>query len=396
MTADPTKYGLVENWPLPPSGAGKLDGTNFVVKDVFDLAGRVSGYGSPDWKKSHEKAPANAPVVSKLLAAGAALSGVSQTDELAFSLDGTNSHYGTPLNVQDDRRIPGGSSSGSGSMCAAGLCDFALGTDTAGSVRVPAAYQGIYGLRTTHGAISLQGVLPLGPSFDAVGLFARSPETMQDVVSVLLADNEATIKNVRIEKAAFLLLDPDIASLASRIFNTVEYVIGKLDRHTNTVKLDELARRFGIMRGYEAWQAHGSWFESVKPDLSPLVAERLQACREVNGAQYQDSFDFRLGLKTYMRSYLPADTAILLPTTWSYAPLIESDGEVMALNRLRNIELNSLASFCGLPQLNLPFRLENDQPQKFFGFSLVGAYGSDAALVRLACRLKRTLPEQFL
>jgi amidase len=401
VLADPARCGLVQSWPVAPSGAGKLDGLNFVVKDVFDLAGRVSGYGSPDWKLSHDKASANAPVVNKLLAAVATLTGVTQTDELAFSLDGINAHYGTPLNWQDAGCIPGGSSSGSGSMCAFGFCDFALGTDTAGSVRVPAAYQGIYGLRTTHGAISLEGVLPLGPSFDTVGIFARSPDLLQDVASVLVSGNESTIKNVRIEKAAFLLLDPDLASLASRVFNTIEYVIGTLDRHTNTIKLDELARRFGIMRGYEAWQAHGEWYQTVQPNLSPTVRERLLACREVNGAQYQDSFDFRLGLKTYMRSFLPADTAILLPTTWSFAPLLESDSETMALNRTRNIELNSLASFCGLPQINIPFRTnESDlvygDKQEYFGFSLVGAYGCDLPLIRLAQRLKRTLSEQFL
>ena len=165
--------------------------------------------------------------------------------------------------------------------------------------------------------------------------------------------------------------------------------------------LDELARRFGIMRGYEAWQAHGEWYQTVQPSLSPMVRDRLIACREVNGAQYQDSFDFRLGLKTYMRSFLPADTAILLPTTWSFAPLLESDSETMALNRTRNIELNSLASFCGLPQINIPFRTnESDlvygDKQQYFGFSLVGAYGCDLPLIRLAQRLKRTLPEQFL
>src|SRR6201997_2268337 len=162
---------------LQPTGPGPLAGLDFAVKDLIDVAGHITGGGNPDWLRTHAAAARSAPVVEKLLAAGAALRGKTITDELAFSLEGGNAHYGTPLNPACPDRIPGGSSSGSASAVAARLVDFALGTDTGGSVRVPASFCGLFGFRPTHNAIPLTGVVPFAPSYDTIGWFASDAVT---------------------------------------------------------------------------------------------------------------------------------------------------------------------------------------------------------------------------
>ncbi|HWI12737.1 MAG TPA: amidase family protein, partial [Burkholderiales bacterium] len=158
---------------LPGASSGPLAGLTFAAKDIYDVIGHRTGFGSPDWLRTHEPAASTAPVVQQLLDAGATMVGKTQTDELTYSLNGENAHYGTPVNVNAPGRIPGGSSSGSAAAVAAGLVDFALGSDTGGSVRAPASFCGIYGIRPTHGRVSLRGACPLAATFDTAGWFAR-------------------------------------------------------------------------------------------------------------------------------------------------------------------------------------------------------------------------------
>src|SRR5881409_4155035 len=167
---------------------GPLLGLTFAVKDIYDVAGHRTGFGSPDWLRTHGPATRTAPVVQRLLDAGAHLVGKTNTDELTWSLTGENAHYGAPVNVNAPGRITGGSSSGSAAAAAAGLVDFALGSDTGGSVRAPASFCGIYGLRPTHGRISLEGACPLASSFDTCGWFARDPVLLERIGRVLLGD----------------------------------------------------------------------------------------------------------------------------------------------------------------------------------------------------------------
>jgi amidase len=174
---------------LPGAATGPLAGLTFAAKDLFDVAGYVACAGNPDWLRTHAPAGKTAPVVQTLLEAGATLMGKTVTDELAFSMSGENIHYGTPINPAAPARIPGGSSSGSASATASKLVDFALGTDTSGSIRVPASYCGLFSLRPTHGRISCQGVIPLAPSFDTVGWVARDATLLQRIGEVLLADH---------------------------------------------------------------------------------------------------------------------------------------------------------------------------------------------------------------
>ena len=183
MTLTDTADAFVSTFTVAGAGDGPLSGLTFAAKDIYDVAGHVTGCGNPDWARTHPPAEAHAPAVATLLAAGATLVGKTHTDELAYSLMGANAHYGTPKNTADPRRVPGGSSSGSVAAVAAGLVDIGLGSDTGGSVRLPASFCGVYGLRTTHGLLPLDTAMPLAPSFDTVGWYSSDLGTMTRIAA---------------------------------------------------------------------------------------------------------------------------------------------------------------------------------------------------------------------
>src|SRR6478735_9420817 len=213
---------FIERFTVEPTGHGPLDGLTFAVKDLIDVAGHRTGGGNPTWLATHPPATVHAICVEQLLAAGARCEGKTITDEIAFSLLGENHFYGTPLNPAAPDRVPGGSSNGSASAVACGLIDFALGTDTGGSVRIPASNCGIWGWRPSHGLISVAGVMPFSPTLDTVGVFTRSAELLQRVATVLLATDASTTADVPgsicIVREAFELADPAVGkSLAEPI-----------------------------------------------------------------------------------------------------------------------------------------------------------------------------------
>src|SRR5262249_23337023 len=202
---------FVETFDLPPTGDGPLAGLRFAVKDLIDIAGRKTGCGNPSWRDTHPPARNHAVCVDQLLTAGAHCVGKTVSDEGAFSLIGGNHFYGTPLNPRAPDRVPGGSSSGSASAVACGLADFALGTDTGGSVRVPASNCGVWGLRPSHDFISVAGVMPFAPTFDTVGIHARSAEVLARAAPALLASApapSAAPRNIYILREAFALAEP--------------------------------------------------------------------------------------------------------------------------------------------------------------------------------------------
>src|SRR5438034_4063347 len=187
---------------LQGAPAGPLAGLTFAAKDLFDIAGHVTGAGNPDWLALHQPAARTAPLVQRLVDSGASMVGKTHTDELSRGIFGENAHYGTPTNPKAPGRVPGGSSSGSAAAAAAGTCDFALGSDTGGSVRVPASFCGLYGIRPTHGRVHLSGAMAMAPSFDVAGWFASGPGVFRRVGHVLL---EGVSSPARVE--ALLVLE---------------------------------------------------------------------------------------------------------------------------------------------------------------------------------------------
>jgi amidase len=198
------------------ANAGILAGKTFAVKDVFAVKGHTNSAGNPNWLKTAQQATSDSPSIAKLLAAGADLHGMAVTDELMYSLNGENVHYGTPVNPYGADRVPGGSSSGSAVAVAAKLTDFAIGTDTGGSIRIPSSYCGIYGFRPSHGAVDISGVIPLAESFDTVGWMARDVGLLKDIGTVLLGNRTVgkdADEQLLIDEALVGIAEPNVQAL---------------------------------------------------------------------------------------------------------------------------------------------------------------------------------------
>jgi amidase len=253
---------------------GPLSDLSFAAKDIFDVAGYVTGNGNPDWKAAHEAAEKTAWAVQVLVEAGATMIGKTITEELTWGLTGENTHYGIPVNPHAPGRIPGGSSSGSASVVAGGLVDFALGSDTLGSVRAPASFCGLYGLRPTHGRISVEGVLPQAPSYDTVGWFARDADTFAQVGSVLLQNEivEARPKRMILAEDAFELADKGVANALQPAIERIVSLIGiSSTERLGSAPLTDWIQQQYILQSREAWESAREWIEQVNPVLCTLV-----------------------------------------------------------------------------------------------------------------------------
>ena len=366
---------------------GPLAGVPFAVKDIFDVAGVITGRGNPDWLASHEPAAANAPAVQALLDAGARLVGKAITEELAFSVVGINPYYGTPTNVAAPGRVCGGSSSGSAATVGGGLVDLALGSDTGGSVRVPASYCGIYGMRPTHGRISLEGVMPLAPSFDTVGWFARDPELFATIGRVLLGGSESDVPPPRralLARDAFARLEPGVEAALRPAVRHVETWLG--DAEPVTVSDDGLDAWYGLFRtlqGAEAWAAHGAWIESARPRLGPLLQERLSLARTIPEAQVAEARDRQRAICGRLDELLGSGAVLILPSAAGVAPRIDATMAEHEAVRARVIGITCIASLGGLPQVSLPLARLDAGP---VGLSLIAPRHQDGLLLDLVAR----------
>ena len=377
--------------PVPQAGSGPLAGLRFGVKDLFDVAGSPTSGGQPLLLALSGLKTRHAATVQKLLDAGAAFGGKTITDELAFSMNGNNAHFGAPLNGGAPERITGGSSSGSASAVSNRLVDFALGTDTGGSVRAPASHCGLVGLRPTHGRVSLEGCLDLSPSFDTCGWFTRDVATFARVADVLLGEDTGhALQGPRLRLLAptdaWAFAAPVAADAFAAARRRVEAALGAAMpcEVVPDGDADAMYWHYRHVQGREAWMTDGAFIERHAPPLGPGVAERFAWAREVSDAQVAAGQAFRERLRTQLRQQLGEGGVLLLPTMPDIAPL-RSDSEA-ALEDYRNraLRLLCLAGLAGLPQLSLPWATRLGAP---LGLSLVGPPGSDRALVRLAERV---------
>ena len=362
---------------------GPLAGATFAVKDIFDVAGTVTGRGNPDWLATHEAAARHAPAVQALLAAGARLVGKVVTEELAFSAVGINPHYGAPKNVAAPGRIAGGSSSGSASAVGGGLVDLALGSDTGGSVRLPASYNGILGMRPSHGRISLDGIMPLAPSFDTVGWFARDPQLFATAGRVLLGDWAPGRRPVRLLLArdAFERAEPRVWDALRPAIQALEQRLGEARPVTVSEEgLDAWHDIFRTVQGAEAWAEHGPWIESARPNIGPFLIERLRLASRLTAAEVEEAEAQRALIRRRLDQLLAGDALLLLPSAAGPAPRIDATMAEHERVRLRVIGITSIASLGGLPQVSLPLgRL----PEGPVGLSLIAPRGQDALLLDL-------------
>ena len=377
--------------PVPHAATGPLSGLCFAAKDLFDVAGYPTGGGQPFVLAMSGIKTTTAPAVQQLLDAGARFIGKTVTDELAFSMNGNNAHFGAPINGAAPNRISGGSSSGSASAVSSNLCDFALGSDTGGSVRAPANHCGLYGIRPTHGRISLSGVLDLAPSLDTCGYFARDVETFARVSSVLLGADVAPLPDkIRLLKPTDLwtLLNAEATAAQAAPLARVEAALGTAQ--PTTVVLDDMDTmywRFRYLQGREAWMVNGPLIERFCPPLGPGVAERFDWSRQVTDAQFAQATVYRERFKKHLAILLDADGVLVLPTVPDIAPLCHDSDEKMESYRNRAVQMLCVSGLSGFPQISMPLGQRLGAP---LGLSLLGPAGSDASLVRLAQRIVHT------
>ena len=363
---------------------GPLYGLTFATKDIFDIAGRVTGCGNPDWLASHAPATKHAAAVQKLLDAGVHMVGKTITDELAFSLNGQNFHYGTPRNAVTPDRVPGGSSCGSASAVGHGIVDLALGSDTGGSVRIPACLNGIFGIRPTHDAVDSTGVMALAASFDTIGWFARDARTLARAGDVLLpADRSGIALNrIYIARDAFAITDDSVAdAVRAALTRAALPVAAELDLASELGGLPEWLKRFRRLQPREIWAEHGAWIESRKPAFGPEIAERFALAKSVSATPEGDDRDFRARVAAHLDRVLGLNGVLLIPTAGTIAPRLDMSKEELAQFRDRTLTLTSIAGLGRLPQVQLP---AGNVDGAAVGLSLIGPRGSDRALLALA------------
>jgi amidase len=375
----------------PPAGRGDLSGVRVAVKDLFAVAGHRVGAGVPAWLDTAEIETRSADAVQALMDAGATLAGIAHTDELAFGLGGDNAHYGTPANPAAPGTLPGGSSSGSASAVALGLADLGLGTDTAGSIRVPGSYCGLFGLRATTGAVSLRGALALAPTFDAAGLIARDLDLLERAFAALHPGApEAAPPRILVDPSLFALADSGIcASLTAALRAARPRLDADLEPIAAPLAPDATAAWFSAFRTvqmHEAWTERGRFIAQHPDALSPDVDARFREGSMIEAADVVRARAQLSHARAVLDRLVPTDAVLVLPTTATAAP-VASDAEAVSDARGRTLPLTAIASWSGRPALSVPLGAHLGRPS---GLSIIGPPHGERTLLRLARLLMST------
>ena len=375
--------------PVKNAPAGPLSGLTLAVKDLFDVKGYPTGAGSPIALAQSGIKTKTAPIVKTLLDAGARFVGKTHTDELAFSLNGKNAHFGSPINPAAPDRITGGSSSGSAAAVAGRLADFALGSDTGGSVRAPSSYCGLFGIRPSHGRLSLKRVWPLAESFDTPGWFAREGEVFSRVGEVLLGKDKIGLPvnpRLLIADELFAQAVPESETILRNVVQRIVPVLGEPERVTVTRDLDALYWASRRIQGREAWIADGPMIERFAVPLGPGVGDRFAFAKAVSDEDFAKSEAVRKRFRAKLVKLLGQDGVLLLPTVPDIAPLASAGEDELDDFRNRALRLLCLGGLSGCPQINVPVAQREGAP---LGLSLIGPKGSDKSLIAFAVKLER-------
>lgn len=355
---------------LPPLAPGPLDGRTVAVKDLFAVAGFPIGAGNPAWLEQARTEPDDAPAVASLRAAGAAIAGIARTDELAFSLSGANPHYGTPPNPAAPDRVTGGSSSGPASAVATGQADIGLGTDTGGSVRVPASVCGLFGFRPTHGAVPADRVVPLAPSFDTVGWLTAAPDLLAEVGAVLLPPGPDSLP-ARIITTGI----PNGSPFLSRLPGLPASPGTILDDDT----LDALLAAFRAVQSAEAWASHGVWITANPGVLGADTDARFRSGADVSAADRARAWKVIAACRERVLDLLGDDTWLALPAAGGPGHPRDVTPSEKDAWRQATLRRTVIASAFGLPSVSVPTGASPPE-----GVALIGPPGSDRALLRAA------------
>jgi amidase len=375
--------------PIVGARGGPLGGLTVAVKDMFDIAGTPTGGGNPDWLKMQQPAAQHAGAVQRVLDAGATVIGKTICDEFFYSVSGANAHYGTPVNVRAPGRLPGGSSSGSAAATAAGACDIGLGSDTGGSIRIPASQCGIYGIRPTLDRIELTGVMAMAPSFDVPGWFAGGPGVFRNVGAVLLqgARVEAAVDRLIIADDAFAEADESVATALRAALTRMAPVLPS-SRAVQVAPdgLDRCREVFRIIQARETWSTYGDFITRHRPKLGPGIKERMAFAATVTAADAAAARRIHDNARTQIHVLLTPGTIMALPTAPCVAPRIDEPADALESFRVRVMRLTCIAGLGGLPQMSIPVGTVAGCP---IGLSFIGWRGGDEALLDLAVTLAR-------
>ena len=366
---------------------GPLFGLTFAAKDLFDVAGHPTGGGNPDWARSNPVPTRHAWAVQRLLDAGATLIGKTITDEVSLGIVGENAFYGTPINSRAPDRVPGGSSSGSAAAVAAGLCDTALGTNTGGSVRVPASFCGLYGVRPTHGRLDVSGMMQQAPSSDTTGWFARDNKTFAEVSSVMLDEAIPTAlpRRLIIAVDAFAFADPEVGAALQSVVDRLRALIGDTREEVMAPSgITQWARAQRTLQPSEAWLTFKDWIDRDNPRFAFSVARNLLLGSMIPQNERDWAELVRREARGRLRHLLPEGTILCLPTTPFAAPKRGEPLSVAGPQRDRLLCLCCHGGLTGVPQVSIPGAAVDGLP---VGLSIVGGPGSDATLVGVAAAL---------
>jgi aspartyl-tRNA(Asn)/glutamyl-tRNA(Gln) amidotransferase subunit A len=377
---------------------GPLDGRIVSIKDLFDVAGEPTTGGA----KVYESAPpakADAPIVQRLRAAGAVIVGKTNMTEFAFSGIGMNPHYGTPANPADRTRAPGGSSSGAAVALADGMCEISIGSDTGGSVRVPAAFCGLTGFKPTQYRVPRTGAMALSLTLDSVGPLTKSVADAAATDAVLageapspLSPREVGGLRLAIPRGRLLgELDEAVERAFDRAISLLTRAGARLAEIDIEPLLDDLDRihAIGSISAVEAAYVHRDVLAHRAGEIDQRVVRRIQSGCKVSGADYVRMIEIRrAAVEKAAGQFAPYD-AIILPTTALVAPVVEElakDDDLFArvnLHVLRNTTVFNLLDCCGL---SLPIPGAGPLP---VGFMMMGAGGSDADVLAAGAAVEK-------
>ncbi len=380
--------------PLAGSAAGPLAGLTFMVKDLFAISGRKVSNGNPTYYAQSLPASTTAPAIVRLLEAGASCTGITICDEFFYSVLGSNVHYGQPINARAPKHVTGGSSCGSAASVAASMCDFALGSDTGGSIRVPASFTGLYGLRPSFGRIATEGATVMAPSFDTIGFLAREAELFRKIGHVLLEGERVDAKVTRLILAQDFFGHAE-ASADQALWGTLAKIGPALPQpeHRDIAgeAIDNWRNAFRLIQGFEIQSTLLPFIQSHDVKLGPGIKERFAAAAEITSTEAEAARRLRSEIAEKLDALLRPGTLIVLPTTPTLPPERDiPDGASFAEFRSETLGYTCLAGNSGLPQISIPAAEAAGCP---IGLSFIGWRGGDEALLDLAVTLANTFPQ---
>jgi len=384
---DPVNCFVPDNLPSPVQGAsdGPLAGLTFVTKDLFDVVGHRTSNGSPDFYRHAAPAESNATVITRLLEAGATLLGMTICDEFFYSLTGANAHYGTPINTRAPGRMPGGSSSGSAAAVAADLVNFSLGSDTGGSVRIPASFCGLWGIRPTLGRVALTGARAMAPSFDTVGWFSNEAALLSRIATVMFESKEDTTKINRIIIAddAVARVDAPVAEALKKWLESTSLEVAE-NVNISPEGLDVWWKVFRTIQAGEVKTTNLPWVRAYQANLGPGIMERFLLAESTTDIELNTAREHQKRIVEILNDVIGPGTVLIIPTAPCIAPRNDADDATLESFRSNTMALTCIAGLAGLPQISMPMLTVDGCP---VGISLIGTAGGDERLLELAVNL---------